>query len=64
MTTHDDPLAAIAEALASVAALATRPDVAAVLGPTTLAELTGAAAAFRQRFPARWPSAQQQLPLA
>ncbi|EKG8784202.1 hypothetical protein O5F62_004763 [Salmonella enterica] len=61
--TETDPLTAIAEALATAVELAHRPEVAAALGPSTLAELTHAAAGYRQRFPSRWPSPQGQLPL-
>lgn len=63
MTTDTDPLTVIADALATVATLARRPDVAAALGPTATAELTGIAAGFRQRFPSLWPAQQAQLPL-
>lgn len=62
MTDNSDPIADIAAWLASVIELARRPDVAPVLGASTVMELTSAAAGFRQRFPSKWPAPQGQLP--
>jgi hypothetical protein len=62
MTEQKDPIATIAESLASVIELARRPDVAPILGASTVMELTNVAAGFRQRFAAKWPAPQGQLP--
>lgn len=62
-TKDGDPLSLIAQALADVAALASRPEVAARLGANTVVELRHTAAGYRQRFPDYWPTAQGRLPL-
>lgn len=62
MTEQKDPIATIAESLASVIELARRPDVTPMLGESTLMELATVVAGFRQRFPSHWPTPQGQLP--
>ncbi|MCC8940514.1 hypothetical protein H8A99_29710 [Bradyrhizobium sp. Arg68] len=62
MTDNSDPIATIAESLASVIELARRPDVTPILGASTVMELATVVAGFRQRFPSKWPAPQGQLP--